>query len=382
VLQKGLLDVIYFDAYQLQILKFLVTVTCRKKAASSGKGFHEESGHVEGDIFAPFRQYALEEEAKLSKSKLEKVDPTLNLMAEYGERWSGGNRVLGCDQMRSAEVGTLEKMEGGKAKPGNDDVSFLANDINRHACHVLDGSLDVLGETTTQNGVSSASLAASIEEARKKYLSKESEMELKKEIWKTRASSGLQDLSEKFRPEALPLSIHDKSVFSQISNGEGAVNGNQLNSSSQIHIHIDSGSLLDETEINHEKYIQVLEEFATADNEMTSKDFGSLDYLSSITSSEETMGSVMSDFFRLEAMKTNELLRHLWLSFPMSTEASRIKANRLVKHLAQQKEGLLAHLRSQTGGQLQVCISKVVAPLIDAIDATLETYNNAIKISL
>jgi hypothetical protein len=126
----------------------------------------------------------------------------------------------------------------------------------------------------------------------------------------------------------------------------------------------------------------VLGEFATADNETTSKEFGSFDYISSITSSEETMGSVMSDFFRLEALKTNELLRHVWLCFPLSTEASRIKANRLVKHLTRQKEGLLAHLKSQTGGQLQVCISKVVAPLVDAIDATLETYNNAIKISL
>jgi hypothetical protein len=350
--------------------------------AFSGKGFQEESVPDEGDIFAPFRQYALEEETKLSKSKLEKVDPTLNLMAEYGERWSGGSRVLGCDQIRSAEVGTFEKMEVAKAKPGKHAVSFLANEINRHASHVLEGSLEVLNESETQKGVSSASLAASIEEARKKHLTnEETELELKKEIWKSRASSGLQDLSGKSKINLLPLSIHDKSVFCQISGGTGTIHGNQ-DSSSQIHVHIDSGSLLNKTEMTHEKCIQVLGEFATADNETTSKEFGSFDYISSITSSEETMGSVMSDFFRLEALKTNELLRHVWLCFPLSTEASRIKANRLVKHLTRQKEGLLAHLKSQTGGQLQVCISKVVAPLVDAIDATLETYNNAIKISL
>lgn len=354
----------------------------RKSAASSGKGFHEESGSGEGDIFAPFRQYALEEETKLSKSKLEKVDPTLNLMAEYGERWSGGSRVLGCDQIRSAEVGTFEKMEVAKAKPGKDAVSFLANEINRHASHVLDGSIEIVNESATQNDISSASLAASIEAARKKYLTKEdTELELKKEIWRSRASSGLQDLSGKSKSNLLPLSIHDKSVFSQISKGTDTIHGNR-NSSSQIHLHINSGSLLDKTEMEHGKCVQVLGEFATADNEIASEGLGSLDYLSSITSSEETMGSVMSDFFRLEALKTNELLRHVWLCFPLSTEASRIKVNRLVKHLTRQKEELLAHLRAQTGGQLQVCISKVVVPLVDAIDATLETYNNAIKISL
>ena len=90
----------------------------------------------------------------------------------------------------------------------------------------------------------------------------------------------------------------------------------------------------------------------------------------------------MVEFFRLEALKTDELLRHFW-SIKLSAgsgdagggssgDGNTQKMLRLQKHLAVQREALDAHIRNAASqGANQIYISKICESLVDQIDAAI-----------
>lgn len=347
---------------------------CRKNIATSGKIFSSSRDQTDDkdDIFAPFRQHILEEEARLAQSKMNNVDPTLNLFAEYGDRWGGGSRSLGAGSSRTEETPASASTGGAGKEDGIRAAHTLANDLNRHSLHVLDGPMgDVMNENE-----SSVSMAAHVEAARKKHLNAPVPSS-GDEIWKVRASSDLVDLRGLKTRDNLPLNITDKSVFRRMNESvavahdlEQADLQEQGPQKQELVIQPDA---LFEAPYYINSAVRVLEEFSMADNESIAREFGGSGISAAIIGPEESMGSVMVEFFRLEALKTNELLRHFWSEYSKVSASSKEKVGRFRSHLSQQREALVAHLKSQPDSQvLHIYISKIVKPLVEAIEAALK----------
>lgn len=351
-----------------------ILVRCRKNIATSGKIFSSSQDQAEDkdDIFAPFRQHILEEEARLAQSKLNNVDPTLNLFAEYGDRWGGGARSLGAGSSRTEETPVTTAVGGVGREDGSRAAHTLANDLNRHSLHVLDGPM---GDAVNENE-SSVSMAVHVEAARKKHLNA-TVSSSGDEIWKVRASSDLEDLRGVKARDNLPLNISDKSVFRRMN--ESAAVAHDLERTDlqeqgpqKQDLAIQSNELF-EAPYYVNSAVRVLEEFSMADNESVVREFGGSGISAAIIGPEESMGSVMVEFFRLEALKTNELLRHFWSEYWKTSASGKEKVGRFRNHLSQQREALVAHLKSQPGSHvLQIYIAKIVKPLVEAIDAALK----------
>ena len=57
------------------------------------------------------------------------------------------------------------------------------------------------------------------------------------------------------------------------------------------------------------------------------------------------------EHLRGEALKTNELLRHLWGALPLVSAARADKAAKLARHLGEQRALLRSHMDAHPGGQ-------------------------------
>ena len=331
------------------------------------------------DIFAPFRQHITEQESEICLSRLNNVDPTLNLFAEYGDRWGGGSRILGADTSRSDEA-IPEHLKQQAGKSNNRVVKSFANELNRHSFHVLDGPI---GESPNleDSTMSSVSLAAALEEARKKHLDSSSKTNAEEhpDIWKYRASSDLEDLRGHSKMQTLPLSIRDKSVYGRIANDPSSLTQNKSHIPDSrvdqvndlLSIQLDSSRLLEEgRDHSSPSCLTALEEFSMMDSEAFVKEFGASGFSAATVKPEDAMGSVMTDFFRIEALKTNELLRHYWST---TSRADKEKLANLRKHLSLQRDTLALHLQTQKGiaAQLQIHIGRIVRALLEGIDAAL-----------
>jgi hypothetical protein len=328
------------------------------------------------DIFAPFRKRLDEEESAVAKSRLSQVDPTLDLFSEYvGARWAGGSRSLGADTSRSDEA----------IQPSSAAMKLksLANELNRHSYHVLDGPI---GDGMDNACVSTVAMAASLEEARNKHLSQEKNSSIdtsdrndQKELHKYRASSDLADLRGRQTAQTIPLSIHNKLAFLRLKSDQKDQphiitqkdsNTRQKDSSYSV----DPLALLP-VPYTTAKPAEALEEFCAMDSEAFVREFGVSGFSAVNIGPEEAMGSVMVEFFRLEALKTDELLRHFW-SATLSGDKNSEKALRIRKHLLQQKDSLNLHIKSQNaaqnvGAHVQVYIGRIVSSLIEQIDAAI-----------
>jgi hypothetical protein len=97
------------------------------------------------------------------------------------------------------------------------------------------------------------------------------------------------------------------------------------------------------------------------------------------SSPADALGPVMVEFFRLEALKANELLRHLWACLPPSTPARREKAARLAPAAAAARRALAAHAAADPGGggARRAAVALMVRPLLRALDAALDRHAEA-----
>ena len=345
----------------------------RKKIAATGiVQSKTELVEDKDDIFAPFRKHIWEEESRLSLSRLGNVDPTLNLFAEYGDRWGGGSRFLGADASRSDEP-----MPSNISNPTDThSVKTLANELNRHSLHVLDGPL---GDSIhpSDSSISSVALAATIEAARKRHLENDANRNAipgyEKELWKYRASSDLEDLRGSTEMGAIPLSIKDKTGFGMVTDTTDDRKRIQESQSAKLdhEVHLDPSSLFDAT-WQLTSPLEALEQFCMIGSEIFVKEFGASGLSAASIGPEESMGSVMVEFFRLEALKTNELLRHFWSAHKLRDGE---KVERFKKHLVQLRESLMIHLQSKPGvsQNLQIYIGKIVKSLIESIDLSLQS---------
>jgi hypothetical protein len=93
----------------------------------------------------------------------------------------------------------------------------------------------------------------------------------------------------------------------------------------------------------------------------------------------EVLPGVMVDFFRGEALKVNELLRHLWACIPINIGSSgsnvrKEKGKRLVQAAQRMEVELQAHIKANAGANEQVVIAQIVRPLLQALRAGVETW--------
>jgi hypothetical protein len=345
----------------------------RKKIAASGLVQSKTEVEDKDDIFAPFRKHIWEEESRISMSRLGNVDPTLNLFAEYGDRWGGGTRFLGSDASRSDEPIPSSISQS----LDTHSVKTLANELNRHSLHVLDGPL---GDSIhpSDSSISSVALAATIEAARKRHLERDEKNKnviqgYEKEIWKYRASSDLEDLRGSTETGSIPLSIKDKTGFGMLTDTADGRNRTQKSQPAKLDpdVHLNPSNLFDAT-LQLTSPLAALEEFCMMGSEIFVKEFGASGISAASIGPEDSMGSVMVDFFRLEALKTNELLRHFWSAHALRNGE---KVARFKKHLLHLRETLVIHLQSKPGvsQNLQIYIGKIVKSLIESIDLSLES---------
>ncbi len=65
--------------------------------------------------------------------------------------------------------------------------------------------------------------------------------------------------------------------------------------------------------------------------------------------------SPLQEHLRGEALKTNELLRHLWGALPLLSAARADKAAKLARHLGEQRALLRSHMEAHPGGGEMGC---------------------------
>lgn len=358
----------------------------RRKAAAAG--MLSSSASIEGDIeedtlFAPHRKAMAENEAARRKGKAKMVDPTVNLVADVSDRTLG-------DMVRSAEiVGRDSDEQGGES---------LANEMNRHAALVLQGApvgfgddfVDRKGRSESTTAIASrvaASIAAAQAAEAKLAKSIGTAMHADEETvqkWRERAVSSLEDLvlmdreDIEIRNGASAKDIRDPRLQFQKSLEAGVGVLPKLPVTDTLEEVL---SALQSIDPNHLPLCDpdaaegALLELGHNEDEALIEEFGPVAINALIQGPREALGSVMIDFFRAEALKTNELLRHLWSCMPVGGNAAKKeKGRRLSAAAREQKKSMAAQMLAGAGTEQQVLIVQMLRPLSIALDASLEFW--------
>lgn len=205
----------------------------RKRLAVAGRLDVSDDVLDEGDeLFAPFRRQIAEQEAAANKSRMKSVDPTVNLVAEFGERWSTGDFGVGQSAANGEAAPSMAANAAARAsgKPsGASAVESLARDLNRHSAQVLEGALDGLPEEgATGDTVAIAQKVAAAVQSHAKAHKTDTQKEVSKELleeWQARAASALEDLTLENKTETVPLEVRDqRAYFGAVAGTAGAIN--------------------------------------------------------------------------------------------------------------------------------------------------------------
>jgi hypothetical protein len=217
------------------------------------------------------------------------------------------------------------------------------------------------------------------------------------EEWQARAASALEDLTLENKAEMVPLDIKDPRAYfgtAAAAGGGGIAAGENNKFSAAKTDGVDAKKKKTRTTENGFSFTEIdaaalqnppcppdlalsaLLEVGREENEDLICQFGPMAAVAMSKHPKDALGSVMVEFFRMEALKTNELLRHVWGCFPMTSDARKQKASRLIKVLEDQRKSLTAHLASGSGTAQQVHVTQMVRPLVDAIDAAVDRYHD------
>jgi len=398
----------------------------RKRLASAGRIDVNDDELDEGDeLFAPFKRQLVEQEAAESKLKIKNVDPTVNLVAEFGDRFESEGFGIGQSVGSNGEVQPSKNNINAPRRDGgaNDKntmtkdgvgrgflLESLAHDLNRHSAQVLGGALDglpddddyvnIVGDTATI----AAKVAAAVQAGTRRKTAggvagARGEEEVSKKVleeWQARAASALEDLTLESKAEMVPLDIKDpRAYFGAAAGGEddlsktttttttttaAAAKKKIKRAENAFSFTLVNSSALHNPPCPPELALSALFEVGREENEDLIKQFGPIAAVAMGKHPKDALGSVMVEFFRMEALKTNEILRHVWGCFPMTSQARKQKASRLVKVLEDQRKSLTAHLTSASGSGTaqQVHVTQMVRPLVDAIDAGIDRYHDDI----
>ncbi|KAH7623291.1 hypothetical protein Ndes2526B_g01715 [Nannochloris sp. 'desiccata'] len=399
----------------------------RKRLASAGRIDVNDDELDEGDeLFAPFKRQLVEQEAAASKLKIKNVDPTVNLVAEFGDRFGSGEFGIGQSAVNNGEqfpsrmsitapesgsgvnAGKLYKTRRGDSSGGRGSLlESLAHDLNRHSAQVLGGALDGLPDDDDSIGGDTATIAAKVAAAVQGHAGRSVKAdgaeaggaadggeEVSKEIleeWQARAASALEDLTLENKAEMVPLDIKDPRAYFGTAAGCGDYLSKTTTAATAAkkklkkRENVFSFTSIDSAALQNppcpsELARSALFEVGREEDADLIRQFGPMAAVAMGKHPKDALGSVMVEFFRMEALKTNEILRHLWGCYPMTSNARKQKASRLVKVLEDQRKSLTAHLASASGSGTaqQVHVTQMVRPLVEAIDAGVDRYHDDI----
>ena len=401
----------------------------RKRLAAAGRfDVGDDVLDLGDELFAPFRRQLAEQEAKEAKSKIRFVDPTVNLVAGSGERWG----VMGMGGGGGDEDTLLrhrqeqEQQMGGGTGSTAIAIESLARDLNRHSAHVLEGALDGLEDDEEGDGRGTkvprdtAAIAAQVAVAIQRHASKSNAGasgssavdknvavdEERLQEWRERAVSALEDLSleKDTLLETVPLDVRDPRAY---FGGGGDIGEQKKEEEDEMMMDADlrpATTSFSFSDIHPYSLpnppcppplaYDALLEVATGGGIEAGASMALLLRRCNAAAAtavnkppQDALGSVMIEFFRLEALKTNEMLRLLWSCFPslvssqhqQNQTAKRAKASTLATALEQHKQSLEAHVVEEITNAQQFYVAHMVLPMIESIAVGLAQYEKVLR---
>jgi transcription initiation factor TFIIH subunit 1 len=289
--------------------------------------------------------------------------PTVNLAADGYDVLGGGYGI--------AFNGGKEGATGlSKASAAAD----IIRDVNRHAEVVLNG-IDAAPSSDT-GAVASALAKAEQSKVRQEDADWDKSNHEKWAEAARQEGRGLSDLRAKEELQAEALSIQDPRRYFDAAGGEGVVSDGQPSTSST------GGGSMAEMLAGVSAAVLPCPALkpALASRVLTEI---SLRVQAAVAESED--GFMMGDpkevllpalqaELRKQAQMVNELLRHFWALFPISTPARAAKLERLKTSLSKQYDHLQA-MQEAAHGSDRIYISQVLRPCMQALDAAFTKYD-------
>ncbi|KFK27796.1 hypothetical protein AALP_AA8G430700 [Arabis alpina] len=298
--------------------------------------------------------------AQEARQKIRRVDPTLDMEADQGDDYT---HLMDHGIQRD---GTLDLVE-----PKNDQFKrSLLQDLNRHAAVVLEGrSIDVESEDTR-------TVAEAL--TRVKQVSKADSEANQERLERISRVAGMEDLQEPQNFPLAPLSIKDPRDYFESQQGN-VLNEPRGAGGLKRNIHEAYGllkaSILDirtkglcdpliKPEVSFEVFSSLTRTISTAKNIIGKNPRESfLDRLPKATKDE-----VLHHWTSIQ-----ELLRHFWSSYPISTTYLHTKVGKLKDAMSNTYSQLEA-MKESVQSDLRHQVSLLVRPMQQALDAAFQHY--------
>lgn len=305
--------------------------------------------------------------ASSERHKIQRVDPTLDMSADLNDDYLS---LPGHGTLRDGAKESTEMLEGGGRS------RTIVHDINRHAAVVLEGRpLDAeLRDTTT---VAHALARAQQTEARDRAADTEVD---KRRTQRVHNMTDMEDLQGPPAPTFVPLTIQDPRKYfdSQQSTpaGEGVA-------AADVNCHMTPslafGSFkqqLNSFQAGESRDPVIAPNLALKVLTDLTQQIASTKYTTGTTAERnilESLPRATRDEILQHSATVNELLRHFWASYPLTSNLLVEKANRLKDAMAQlyskiqfTKEAAQPEVRHQ--------LSRLLQPLFQALDAAFAHY--------
>ncbi|KMT02424.1 hypothetical protein BVRB_9g203780 isoform B [Beta vulgaris subsp. vulgaris] len=310
--------------------------------------------------------------ASQARRKIRKVDPTLDMEADQGDDYT-------------------HLPDHGIPRDGNKEITEslshydqfkrnLSQDLNRHAAVVLEGrALDVeIGDTRT--------VAEALARSKKELVNDTSETNNNQERFnRVCRMTEIEDLQAPHEPLLAPLCIKDPRdyFYSQQANalktlGDSAIGGRSVNR------HVSTGDAYCSMRESISDIKSVGLQTSIIKAEVAFKVLNSLTH--NISSTKYTLGSNNRETVldRLPSRtkeellnhwaSIQELLKHFWSSYPITTQHLSVKVNRLKDAMAQIYPKL-QEIKESVQSDLRHQISLLVQPMVQALDAAFAHYD-------
>ena len=259
------------------------------------------------DIFSPYES-SIQEDRIAPEVRLDLLERALDLSKE--EEGTEGFSMSLDENMASRH---LEK------------AITLIRRYNRHAVLVLENPEVHDYEGMSRRSTNRPPLTVGV---KRPYLSSEDEVNRKRLCQSLRDQTTLADLEEEQHLAIIPLKIEDQRRYFQ-----GASNGTDISEEEQTELIQGFNSTLGQWDCNLSQAVSSLSLGQTCSQILFSvtlpKSRGDGDTQKAVSLDAEFEKRLRSDF-----LETNELLRHFWGAFPLTSSTKRAKAQRLEKVLS------------------------------------------------
>lgn len=304
--------------------------------------------------------------ANEARHKIRKVDPTLDMEADEGDDYT---HIPGHGLATESSKDELE------AQYEPFKRSFL-QDINRHAAVVLEG------RTVDVETVDTRSVAEALASSKSVELAKEaSDGNVHQErLDRITRMTEIEDLQTPRDPPVAPLCIKDPRDYFD-SQQVNALN--QLAGARQVKSRLSSSEAYDSLKVFISEIRSVSLSDPTVSPEVAGKVFNEL--TQNIIHSKyqlgknphesilDTLPSVTKEELLLHWTSIQELLKHFWSSYPITTSSLYSKVNRL-KDAMSQIYNKLQEIKESVQSESRHQVSLLVQPMLQALDAAVAHY--------